>query len=125
MYHQYYGTQVVLSSSLEQQSKHGSKSLLFSGFDAYLDRSVRIQEHVFGADAAVDAAHGHKEAEGKEVAVVEVAHAVIQPGCRTHGLRTGRLIVKFRKHFASQMLQQPKSRVLKLVLGTPNPPANA
>lgn len=45
-----------------------------------LNGIVSVQEHVFGTDAAVDAAHGHEETETEEVAVVEVTHAVIQPG---------------------------------------------
>lgn len=49
---------------------------------AYLNGIVSIKEHVSGADAAVDAAHGHIKAKGEEVAVVEVAHAVIEPSCK-------------------------------------------
>ena len=41
---------------------------------------VGVQEHVLAADAAVHAAQRREEAEGEEVAVVEVTHAVIQPG---------------------------------------------
>ena len=33
------------------------------------------------AEAAVEAAQGHVEAEGEEVALVEMAHTVVQPGC--------------------------------------------
>lgn len=45
-----------------------------------LDGIIRLQEHVFGTDAAVDAAHGHEQTEAEEVTVVEMTHAVIQPG---------------------------------------------
>lgn len=38
---------------------------------------VSVEEHVFGADAAVDAPHGHIDTKGKEVAVVEVSYTVI------------------------------------------------
>ncbi len=41
---------------------------------------VRVQKHVFGADAAVHAAHAHEHTETEEVALVEVTHTVIQPG---------------------------------------------
>lgn len=41
---------------------------------------VGVQKQVPAADAAVDTAHGHVDAEGEEVAMVEMAHAVIQPG---------------------------------------------
>lgn len=44
---------------------------------AYLDGIVSFYEHVFGADAAVDTAHGHIKAKGKEVAVVKMTDAVI------------------------------------------------
>lgn len=47
---------------------------------AHLDGGVSLQKQVPAADAAVDAAEGHVEAEGEEVAMVEVAHAVVQPG---------------------------------------------
>lgn len=46
----------------------------------HLYLTVGIQEQVLAADAAVDAAQGHVEAEGEEVAVVEVSHTVVQPG---------------------------------------------
>lgn len=45
-----------------------------------LYRVVGVQEQVPAADAAVDAAEGHVQAEWKEVAVVEVAYAIVQPG---------------------------------------------
>lgn len=45
----------------------------------HLDSTVGLQEHVSAADAAVDAAQSHVEAEGEEVAVVEMAHAVVEP----------------------------------------------
>lgn len=51
----------------------------------HLNGSVGLQEHRFAADAAVDAAQRHVGAEGEEVAVVEVAHAVVQPGWRLRG----------------------------------------
>lgn len=44
---------------------------------AYLNGIISVEEHVSGANAAVDAAHGHVKAKGKEVAVVEMAHTVI------------------------------------------------
>lgn len=46
----------------------------------HLDGAVGIQKQVLAADAAVDAAQGHVEAEAEEVAMVEMAHAVVQPG---------------------------------------------
>lgn len=46
----------------------------------HLDGAVGIQEQVLAADAAVDAAQGHVEAEGEEVAMVEMSHTVVQPG---------------------------------------------
>lgn len=48
----------------------------------HLYGTVGLQEQVLAADAAVHAAQGHVQAEGEEVAVVEVAHAVVQPGWR-------------------------------------------
>lgn len=41
---------------------------------------VGIQKQVPAADAAVDAAQSHVEAEGVEVAMVEMADTVVQPG---------------------------------------------
>lgn len=46
----------------------------------HLQSVVRIQEQVPTADAAVDTAQGHEEAEGEEVPMIKVSHAVIQPG---------------------------------------------
>lgn len=40
---------------------------------------VGLLKQVPAADAAVDAAKGHVEAEREEVAVVEMAHTVVQP----------------------------------------------
>lgn len=54
--------------------------LLLIQIKRHLDRIVGVQKQVLAADAAVDAAERHEEAEGEEVAVVEVAHAVVQPG---------------------------------------------
>lgn len=48
--------------------------------EPYLYSVVGVQKQVPAADAAVDTAHGHVDAEGEEVAMVEMAHAVIQPG---------------------------------------------
>ncbi len=48
--------------------------------DSHLYGTVRLQEQVLAADAAVDAAQSHVYAEREEVAVVEMAHAVVQPG---------------------------------------------
>lgn len=45
----------------------------------HLYGAVGIQEEVPAADAAVDAAQSHVEAEGEEVALVEVANAVVEP----------------------------------------------
>lgn len=45
----------------------------------HLDSTVGLHKQVPAADAAVDAAQRHVEAEGVEVAMVEVAHAVVQP----------------------------------------------
>lgn len=45
----------------------------------HLYGAVGIQEEVPAADAAVDAAQGHVEAEGEEVALIEVANAVVEP----------------------------------------------
>ena len=47
---------------------------------SHLKSIVCIEEEVSATDATVDTAHGHEEAEGEEVAVVEMAHTVIQPG---------------------------------------------
>lgn len=47
------------------------------GLPAHLDGCVSIPEHLPAADAAVDAAHGHEQAEGEEVAVVVVSHTVV------------------------------------------------
>lgn len=49
---------------------------------AYVDKShlkciVSIKEQVSTTDATIDTSQGHEEAEGEEVTVVEVAHAVI------------------------------------------------
>lgn len=46
----------------------------------HLDGAVGIQKQVLAADAAVDAAQGHVEAEAEEVAMVEMSHTVVQPG---------------------------------------------
>lgn len=46
----------------------------------HLYSTVGLKKQVPAADAAVDAAQGHVQAEGEEVAVVEMAHAVVQPG---------------------------------------------
>lgn len=56
----------------------------------YLHGAVGLQKQVPAADAAVDAAQRHVEAEGEEVAVVEVAHAVVQPGWGRSRLRKER-----------------------------------
>lgn len=45
--------------------------------EPYLYSVVGIQKQVPAADAAVDTAHGHVDAEGEEVAMVEMSHAVI------------------------------------------------
>lgn len=47
--------------------------------DPHLYGAVGIQKEVPAADAAVDAAQGHVEAEGEEVALIEVAHTVVEP----------------------------------------------
>lgn len=47
---------------------------------SHLESMVRIKKQVSAADATVDTAQGHEEAEGKEVAVVKMADAIIQPG---------------------------------------------
>jgi len=47
------------------------------GLPAHLDGCVGVPKHLPAADAAVDAAHGHEQAEGEEVAVVVVSHAVV------------------------------------------------
>lgn len=46
----------------------------------HLDGAVGVQKQVLAADAAVDAAQRHVEAEGEEVAMVEMSHTVVQPG---------------------------------------------
>lgn len=46
----------------------------------HLNNAVGLQKQVPAADAAVDAAQRHVQAEGEEVAVVEMAHTVVQPG---------------------------------------------
>lgn len=46
----------------------------------HLYSAVGLQKQFPAADAAVDAAQGHVQAEGEEVAVVEMAHTVVQPG---------------------------------------------
>lgn len=46
----------------------------------HLYGAVGLQKQFPAADAAVDAAQGHIQAEGEEVAVVEMAHTVVQPG---------------------------------------------
>lgn len=45
----------------------------------HLNGVVGIQKEVPAADAAVDAAQSHVEAEGEEVALIEVADAVVEP----------------------------------------------
>lgn len=47
--------------------------------DPHLYGTVGIQKEVPAADAAVDAAQGHIEAEREEVALIEVANAVVEP----------------------------------------------
>lgn len=47
---------------------------------SHLDGVVGIQERFLTADAAVDAAQRHVQAEGEEVPMVEMTHAVVQPG---------------------------------------------
>lgn len=46
----------------------------------HLYSTVGIQKQAPAADAAVDAAQRHVQAEGEEVAVVEMSHTVVQPG---------------------------------------------
>lgn len=46
----------------------------------HLYNTVGIQKQALAADAAVDAAQGHVQAEGEEVAVVEMSNTVVQPG---------------------------------------------
>lgn len=46
----------------------------------HLYSSVSIQKQAPAADAAVDAAQSHVQAEGEEVAVVEMSNTVVQPG---------------------------------------------
>lgn len=46
----------------------------------YLNGTVGIQKQVLAADATVDTAKGHVEAEGEEVTMVEMSHTVVQPG---------------------------------------------
>ena len=45
-----------------------------------------------GADAAVDAGQHHVEAEGVEVAVVEMPNTVVQPRCGHGGVKEKHLI---------------------------------
>lgn len=60
----------------------GSNHSSFRGIRSHLYGIVGLQKQVPAADAAVDAAQGHVQAEGEEVAMVEVAHTVVQPGWR-------------------------------------------
>lgn len=53
-------------------SELGGRSLVIA-----LDGVVSFQEHVLGANAAVDTTHHHVEAKAKEVAVVEMTDTVI------------------------------------------------
>lgn len=48
--------------------------------DTDLYRVVGLQKQGFAAHAAVEAAQCHVQAKAEEVAVVEVAHAVVHPG---------------------------------------------
>ena len=48
--------------------------------EPHLYSAVGLQKQFPAADAAVDAAQCHVQAEGEEVAVVEMAHTVVQPG---------------------------------------------
>lgn len=70
----------------------------------HLDGAIGVQKQVLAADAAVDAAQGHVEAEGEEVAMVEMSHTVVQPGwehvefnseLKMENLRTSHLIFRF------------------------------
>lgn len=72
--------------------KGGNESSKLERRDAFMGRQlpgshlhsvVGVQKHVPAADAAVQAAHGHVEAEGEEVAMVEMTHTVIQPGWKS------------------------------------------
>lgn len=49
------------------------------GLIVSLDSTVGLHKHIPAADAAVHAAQCHVEAEGEEVSMVEMAHAVVQP----------------------------------------------
>ena len=57
------------------------------GGGTHLYSVVGLREHVPGAHAAVDAGQHHVEAEGEEVAVVEMAHTVVQPRCGHGGVK--------------------------------------
>lgn len=66
----------------------------------HLYSTVGLQKQVLAADAAVDAAQGHVQAEGEEVAVVEMAHTVVQPGWKhvQFNLNKVRNVKTFKKH---------------------------
>lgn len=55
---------------------------------------VSLQKQVPAADAAVDAAQGHVEAEGEEVTMVQVAHTVVQPGWKHVQVKDAQLAQK-------------------------------
>lgn len=61
-------------------TKHPKQANITAGRGTHLQSVVGIQEQVPTADAAVDTAQGHEEAEGEEVPMVKVSHTVIQPG---------------------------------------------
>ena len=60
-----------------------------------------------GADAAVDAGQHHVEAEGEEVAMVEMPHTVVQPRCGHRGVKEKRLIHKEKENTSERTLRKP------------------
>lgn len=63
-----------------QRDKAPKQENITAEWGTHLQSVVCIQEQVPTADAAVDTAQGHEEAEGEEVPMIKVSHTVIQPG---------------------------------------------
>ncbi len=72
--------QTSFTRSKHQAGQHPQYSNVVRVWASHLKSTVCIKKQVSAADAAVDTAQGHEEAEGEEVTVVKVTHAVIQPG---------------------------------------------
>lgn len=71
---------VRTSCRWNQRDKAPKQPNIIADWGTHLQSVVCIQEQVPTADAAVDTAQGHEEAEGEEVPMIKVTYTIIQPG---------------------------------------------